>query len=233
MTHQPVGPRDRVGDDDHRTRDAVVASRYLDDLAHAAHRIDRQQLGAAVSMVHAALAGGRRVYVAGNGGSASASVHIASDWSEVAYRIHAGQPVVSLAENVARLTAIANDRSYDDVFAEQIRSVARPGDLLVVLSVSGDSANLRRAVEAARGAAVDTVGVLGHRGEVAPLLDHVVVMGDQDYGITEDLHIAFGHMVVRALDGGRARVVAPCTGPSRRAVDQPGRQSSSERLALR
>jgi D-sedoheptulose 7-phosphate isomerase len=187
----------------------TVAALYLDDLARAAQRVDRDGLSTAVDLIHGALVLGRRVYVAGNGGSAGASIHIAADWANAAAAVGCAVPVVALCENISRLTAIANDRSYADVFSDQLRTSGQPGDVLVLLSVSGQSENLLRAATVAHELHMTSIGILGHRGAVAAHLDHVVLMGDRDYGIAEDLHIAFGHMVVRQLDGGRPRVFQP------------------------
>ncbi|QOC93471.1 D-sedoheptulose-7-phosphate isomerase [Micromonospora craniellae] len=186
-----------------------VAADYLDDLARAAGQIDRGALSYAVDLIHGALVRRRRVFVAGNGGSASASLHLAADWANAAARLGFTSSVVALCENVVRLTAIANDHSYADVFAEQLRTSGQPSDVLVLLSVSGQSENLIRAASVARDLQMTTIGVLGHLGTVANYLDHLVLMGDGDYGIAEDLHIAFGHMVVRALHGGQPRIFQP------------------------
>lgn len=188
-----------------------VVKQYLTDLSSAIDRIDQAALAELAAELCEAITAGRRVFIAGNGGSAAAASHMASDWSAwmPVPGDEAGRPlptVVALNDNIARVTAIANDFRYEEVFSRQIDGRGRAGDVLLVLSVSGGSPNLVQAARLARRQGMTVLSVLGHRGSVAAESDRVVVLGAGDYGVTEDLHLAVNHMVVRLLDGGAARV---------------------------
>lgn len=187
---------------------AAVVKQYADDLAFALAQLDVDGMAGVLDALVTALREGRRVLVAGNGGSSTAALHIASDLMAASGALEAGPggvpQALALTENVARLTAIANDFSYDEVFSRQLPAWGRPGDVLLLLSVSGRSPNLVRAATAGRDLGMTVLAALGDAGALGPLADRFVVFGQADYGITEDLHVSLGHMAVRILGGGDA-----------------------------
>lgn len=180
----------------------AVVSRYVVDLQSALARVDAGQLARVVGDLVEAIRGRRKIIIAGNGGSATTASHMASDLS-AASRFGASV-IVALPDNIARLTAIANDFSYEDVFARQVEAIGQPGDVLVLISVSGDSPNLLAAAAAARKAGMRSLALLGRPGALLPSMDCSVVLGDGDYGLAEDLHLAVTHMAVRMLRGTHA-----------------------------
>jgi D-sedoheptulose 7-phosphate isomerase len=141
------------------------------------------------------------VLVVGNGGSASTASHFACDLGKTVLghnptprssRFH----VVSLADNVALLTAWANDEGYDTVFAEQVEMLGRAGDVLVALSVSGSSPNILSALRTARERKMETIGLLGcNGGEAAELVDDAIVVPCHDYGHVESAHLVITHLL--------------------------------------
>jgi D-sedoheptulose 7-phosphate isomerase len=144
---------------------------------------------------------GTQVLVAGNGGSASTASHLACDLGKT---VLGAAPtmrssrfrVVSLADNVALLTAWANDEGYETVFAEQVKMLGRQGDVLVVVSASGSSPNVVAAVETARELGLATIALLGFDGgRVAPLVDEAIVVGCEDFGHVESAHLVIGHLL--------------------------------------
>ncbi len=182
----------------------TVVKQYVDDLILALTRIETGALTDVLeSLVRAVHAGGR-IFVAGNGGSSTAAIHIASDLMAASGTLASAPQVVALTENIARVTAIANDHSYDEIFSRQLIGRGRPGDVLLLLSVSGHSTNLVRAATVGRNLGMTVLAALGNPGELAPLADRPVVFGQADYGLTEDLHVALGHMAVRMLRSGDA-----------------------------
>ena len=158
---------------------------------------------------------GATVYVAGNGGSAATASHWANDLVKAGGR--AGGPAmraVSLGQNVSSLTALANDEGYDRVFSGQLENLGRPDDLLVVISASGNSPNLVRAVEAARTLGIGTVGILGFDGGVLKAMVDVPVWVPTEQGayeLAEDCHSAICHALSRcvASNGPSARTGSP------------------------
>ncbi|MFE0258078.1 SIS domain-containing protein [Streptomyces sp. NPDC059010] len=185
-----------------------VALRYLNELKEQAELADPLKIAAFADAVVETLVTGGRIHLAGNGGSASTAAHMACDWQAACARAGlTGTGVVNLADGPATLTALANDIAYEEVFARQLELAARPGDLLVLLSVGGNSPNLVRAAETARGIGVPVAALLSGHGVLGHLCDLRVDLGNGDYGLAEDLHLAVNHVVVRALCGGLPRRV--------------------------
>jgi D-sedoheptulose 7-phosphate isomerase len=105
-----------------------------------------------------------------------------------------------LTDNIPVITAIANDSSYDDVFARQLEALASPGDTLVAISGSGNSRNIVTAVEFAKAKGLKTIGILGMSGgRVAELVDVRIVVDATDYGPIEDVHMVLDHLALGYL----------------------------------
>ncbi|MFG1811497.1 SIS domain-containing protein [Streptomyces sp. NPDC049040] len=183
---------------------AAVVKQYVDDLTLALAQIEVGSMADVLETLVLAVRENRRVLVAGNGGSSTAAVHIASDLMAASADLGGTAQAVALTENVARITAIANDHCYDEIFSRQLPAWGRPHDVLLLLSVSGRSPNLVRAAEAGRGLGMTVLSALGDPGDLVRLSDRSVVFGQADYGLTEDLHVSLGHMAVRVLGGGDA-----------------------------
>ncbi len=141
----------------------------------------------------------KQVLLCGNGGSAGNAIHLANDFQYAMVK-GAGRRlrVEALPSNAAVMTCLANDISYDEVFAEQIRAKGGPGDILVALSGSGNSPNVVRALEAANLLGMKTFAVLGFSGgrsrELAQVPIHFAV---DDMQIAEDLQLIVGHVCVQ------------------------------------
>lgn len=170
---------------------------YVEQLTSALGGVDLSQVQAWIDRLALARSEGSTVFVCGNGGSAATASHFATDLGKGASY---GQPerfrVVALTDSVPTITAYANDVGYDVVFAEQLRGLARSGDVLVTISGSGTSPNIIRAIEAARELKVDVIALTGFAGGTSgPIADiHVNVPSDH-MGRIEDIHMALCHMV--------------------------------------
>ncbi|MDR3620703.1 MAG: SIS domain-containing protein [Paludisphaera borealis] len=143
----------------------------------------------------------RQIFVIGNGGNAASGSHFATDLGKGASDV-AGRRfrIITLADNVAWLTAIGNDYSYDDVFVRPLENYARPGDLLIASSVSGNSPNLVKAVEWARAKDLRTVALVGaKRGKLAELAEQTIVVDDTHYGRVEDVQMTIYHLICYAF----------------------------------
>lgn len=143
----------------------------------------------------------RQVFTLGNGGSSSTASHMAADLAKNTIGPTVKRFRVScLSDNTSIMTAVANDLGYDRVFSEQLVNVICAGDVLIVISASGNSPNVLRAIHYARLQSVETVGLLGFDGgEAAGLVDIPIVVRSADYGIIEDVHLAINHMLVEHL----------------------------------
>lgn len=140
----------------------------------------------------------KQVFLIGNGGSSSMASHMAADLAKNTIRPHMRRFRVStLGENAAIVTALANDVGYENVFSEQLVSVLRAGDVLIVVSASGNSPNILRAIGYAQQHSAEVVGLLGFDGgRAARLVDIPIVVKSHDYGIVEDVHLMINHMLV-------------------------------------
>ncbi|MFN8473995.1 MAG: SIS domain-containing protein [Anaerolineae bacterium] len=139
------------------------------------------------------------IFVIGNGGSATTATHFALDIAKNPVPDAKTRRVrcVALTDNIAALTAWANDTSYDHIFEEQMGSLWRPGDVLLVITGSGNSPNVVRAVEWANAHAGTTVGLLGRGGGRCASLCHATVdVPHMDYGLIETVHLAVCHFWV-------------------------------------
>ena len=143
----------------------------------------------------------KQVFLCGNGGSAANALHIANDFSAAMFKgtrdaIRAN----ALPANVGVLTCIGNDLSYEQIFSQQLRVLAEPGDVLIVLSGSGNSPNILAALDEARAQGVTSVALLGFDGGKAlTRADHVIHFVLDDMQIVEDLQIIVGHMIMRHI----------------------------------
>jgi D-sedoheptulose 7-phosphate isomerase len=156
------------------------------------------ELGAALRQAWQA---GRAVYLCGNGGSAGNAVHLANDLIYGAgMRAGVGLRVESLSANPAVLTCLGNDLGYDEIYAQQLRVKGQPGDVLIVLSGSGNSPNVVKALEVGNQLGLTTFAILGFSGgkckDLAQVPLHFPV---NDMQIAEDLQLIVGHICMQWL----------------------------------
>lgn len=163
--------------------------------------INPAELAQIITVIEQYVGTDRTIFVAGNGGSATTASHYVCDLSKVILgpKPHKNEQrlrIISLADSMSTVTAIANDVAYDNVFSDQLENLARPGDLLILLSHSGNSKNIIQAALTARRLDVTTIGLLGlDGGEVRELVDHKILVPNQDCGIVEDAHLMIGHII--------------------------------------
>jgi len=151
-----------------------------------------------------ALRGGGKLMFCGNGGSAADSQHLASEFTGRFVDDRRPLAALALSTDSSALTCIANDYAFDQVFERQLRGLGRPGDVLVAISTSGRSANVLRAVQAAREVGIAVVGLLGRDGgTLKPLCDVALVVPSDTTARIQEAHIFIGHtlcaMVEQAL----------------------------------
>ena len=143
----------------------LIAREYLAEFVARLEHIDLEALERVVERLRTARDAGSMVYIAGTGGSAATATHWANDLAKATKRSgRAPMRMMCLSDNTSWLTALGNDEGYERVFAGQLENFARPDDVLIVISASGNSPNLLRAVELARERDVVTIGLLGFDG---------------------------------------------------------------------
>lgn len=171
---------------------------YLERLRAAIDALPGDRLAELGEMLYRTYSNEKQVFTLGNGGSASTASHIAADLAKNTIGPNMARfRITSLNDNTAILTALANDLGYENVFSEQLQNLIRPGDLLLAVSASGNSANVVKAIRYAQSRCAETVGILGFDGgEAARLVDLAIVVPSFDYGVVEDLHLIINHILV-------------------------------------
>lgn len=175
---------------------------YLFEIKSCLKALDKNKLKIAIDMLIQAYKNDRKVFLLGNGGSASTASHMACDlgkgtlqrvydYSEKRLR------VISLTDNVAIMTAFANDLSFDDIFVQQLRNLVDTDDLVIALSGSGNSINVVRAMKYAKACRAKTIGLLGFKngGEVAKIVDCSITVNSTHYGPIEDVQLILNHLI--------------------------------------
>lgn len=171
---------------------------YLGQLRDAIDTLPRDRLAAMGEMLFRAYRNEKQVFTVGNGGSASTASHMAADLGKNTIGPNMRRfRILSLNDNAAIVTALANDIGYEHIFSEQLVNLIQPGDLLVAISGSGNSPNVIRAMTYAREQCAEVVAVLGFDGgRAAALADLAVIVPSDHYGIVEDVHLIINHILV-------------------------------------
>jgi phosphoheptose isomerase len=172
---------------------------YLALYAKGAAGIDCDALARAAALIIETVNRGGVIYACGNGGSAAIANHLLCDFAKNIQTNTALRPrVVSLSAHVELLLAVANDIEFNDVFAFQVRSWAKPGDLVMTISSSGNSENIVRPLLWAKANGISTLALTGFSGgrsrEIADVAVHVPA---NNYGVVEDLHQSVMHLLAQ------------------------------------
>jgi D-sedoheptulose 7-phosphate isomerase len=155
----------------------------------------------AVSLIVKAFRDGNRVYFCGNGGSAADAQHLAAEFSGRFYIDREALPAEALHCNTSYLTAVANDYSYELIYARLIRGIGQKGDILIGLSTSGNSGNIVKAFEVAREKGLHTIGLTGEGGgKMKPLSDHLLAVPSKDTPRIQESHILIGHIICQLVE---------------------------------
>ena len=174
---------------------------YLNAHNNLFEMLDINQIQVGIELIETTYLSGKKIITCGNGGSASTASHYITDWNKMV-NLATGNRFrgVSLCDNVGLITAYGNDLSYDEVFAGQLRAILDEGDLLVAISGSGNSENVIKAVEYANNNGASTLGILGYDGgKLVSIVQNLVHVPSFDMQLCEDIHLMFGHMVMKAL----------------------------------
>ncbi|AMV38656.1 SIS domain-containing protein [Planctomyces sp. SH-PL62] len=176
-------------------------SRYIEAQHRALDSIPLEAVERVVATVRRAWEEDRQIFVVGNGGNAASASHFATDLGKGASDALGRRfRVITLADNVAWLTAIGNDYRFEDVFLRPLENYARPGDVLIASSVSGNSPNLVRAMEWARDMDLRTIAFVGaKKGGLAALAEQTIVVADTHYGRVEDVQMTLYHLICYAF----------------------------------
>lgn len=174
---------------------------YFEELSRTIPLLPLEDADRLVRLLLAARDTGHTVFVFGNGGSAALASHMACDLGKGASNgAERRLRVLALTDNVPLITAWANDASYKDVFAQQLQTFVRPGDVVCAISASGNSPNVLAALRVARKGRAITAGITGYQGgRMKQLCDVCVVVPSSNMQIIEDLHLSIAHAVFTAV----------------------------------
>lgn len=142
------------------------------------------------------LSAGGKLIICGNGGSAADSQHIAAEFTGRFIKDRRPIAAISLTTDTSALTCIGNDYSFNEVFSRQVLAIGRPGDLLLAITTSGNSANVIAAIEAAKSIGIQSIGLLGRDGGKAlHICDHSIVVPSDVTARIQEAHILIGHTI--------------------------------------
>jgi D-sedoheptulose 7-phosphate isomerase len=141
-----------------------------------------------------------KVVLFGNGGSASDAQHIAAELVGKYYLERSPLPAISLTGNISALTAIANDISYEDVFARQVNALVRKGDAVIGLSTSGNSVNVIRGIQEAQKIGAITIAFTGQGGKLKDIADYSLAVPSLDTPRIQEAHITAGHIICYLIE---------------------------------
>jgi len=197
------------------------ASVYLNELKTVLDHLPLDQISKVADILFACYQADHTIFAFGNGGSGALASHLVTDFGKGTHfpgpkelasvkRIKA----IAVTDNMPMVTAWANDTHYDDVFMRQIENFLQPGDVALAISGSGNSPNVLRALEFARGAGATTVGLGGFGGgKMKDLLDCPVIVPSNNMQQVEDAHVIIGHLIFLDLKG-RIAALAGATSPT-------------------
>jgi len=170
---------------------------YKNDVLQAIETIDLEKVNQAIQILIRARDEDRRIFVCGNGGSASTASHFVCDMVKGAsFNRDKRFRIMALTDSLPTITAYSNDVGYECVFVEQLKNFAEPGDVVMAISGSGNSPNVLRAVEYANGIGCRTIALSGRNGgKLGPLAELNIQASNPHMGRIEDVHMIVMHMI--------------------------------------
>lgn len=184
-------------------RDKIMESvvTYFSELEQMVQAISLDELKKILDILEKAYYQGHRLFIMGNGGSAATASHFALDMAK--NTIMAGAPrlkAISLTDHVPLITAWSNDTHYEHIFEEQLANLIEPGDVVLGISASGNSANVINAVKLAQQNGAITVGLLGAKGgKLKEMVDAYILAPGQNIEQEEDAHMILAHVITRHM----------------------------------
>lgn len=176
-------------------------AQYLAEVGQVVANLPQDQIKQVIEVLLDAWRHQKRVFVLGNGGSAATASHFTNDLNKGSLVPGKGRfRAIALTDNVPLITAWANDTAYENIFAEQLLNFAAPGDIVIGISTSGNSANVLRAVEVARVAGAITVAWTGKSGgRLKDLVDYCIHVPTDCTEQVEDAHMVLDHVIATTL----------------------------------
>lgn len=170
---------------------------YSKNIKNSIDKVSDKSLNEVLQVLYRSIIDDRIIFLIGNGGSAANASHLAIDLSRISFKKNEKLFIaraLSLTDNIAYITATANDRQYENIFVEQLKNYARTHDILIAISCSGNSKNIVKAVEYAKSNFILTIGISGFDGgNILNMCDYNIHVNVNDFGIVESIHSAIFH----------------------------------------
>jgi D-sedoheptulose 7-phosphate isomerase len=186
---------------------------YVQELQDTLAALPLESIEEVVSILNQARLDNRQVFIMGNGGSAATASHFVCDLAKNTREV--GKPhfrVIGLSDNMAILSALANDEGYENVFVQQLANLINPGDIVIAISASGNSPNVLKAVKYARETGATTIGFTGYEGgKLGLMVDLNVLVKSNCIEQVEDIHLVLEHMIIKSLKAIEVPLVKPVT----------------------
>jgi D-sedoheptulose 7-phosphate isomerase len=183
-------------------KDRVIQA--FEDSADVKRRFVREYADRIVQVAHLiarAFRDGHKVLLFGNGGSATDASHIAAEFVGRYHRDRTPLPAIALGTDMAAITCIANDYEYADIFARQVTAHGQKGDIAIAISTSGNSPNVLKGVDAARGRGLSTVGWTGGTGgKLAGMVEYPFIVPSTVTARIQESHITLGHVLCELIE---------------------------------
>lgn len=175
---------------------------YIKDLSKYSSSLDKNEIICVIKLLAKVYKNGGNIYIFGNGGSALNASHFAVDLNKGAsMELKKEFKAISLTDSIGSITAYANDISYEDIFSEQLKRFLKKGDVVIAISVSGNSKNVIKAVTLANSRRNTTIGLTGKNGGVLKgIAKFSISTKTDDMQICEDLHAILAHLISRCLN---------------------------------
>jgi D-sedoheptulose 7-phosphate isomerase len=160
-----------------------------------------EKIAAAYELVCKTIKAGNTIFLCGNGGSAADAQHIAAEFTGRFVKERAGLPAIALTTDSSALTAIGNDYGFARIFSRQLEALAKPGDLLIAISTSGNSENIVMAIHKAKEKSLSVIGLSGRDGgQMNELCDCNIVIPSNTTARIQEMHILIGHIFCTCID---------------------------------
>lgn len=174
---------------------------YFKELKYCIDLLDINEIIQIKNVIVNAIKNKGNIYIIGNGGSASTASHYVVDFTKkLDFNNFPRVNMFNLSDNIPVITAYANDISYESIYYEQLKNKIKGEDLLIVLSASGNSKNLVKAIKYAKEKQVKTISIVGDfNGEVLKYSDDKIIINSKNYGIIEDIHLIINHAITSSI----------------------------------
>lgn len=182
-----------------------IAESYINDMINIFGKLDAEEISGIIKTLEDARNKGKRIFVAGNGGSAATANHFACDLGKNAAKEDERRfRIISLSENIEAITAYGNDCGYENIFSEQLKNhFINPGEVVLAISASGNSPNILKLVEYAKSRNAEIISLTGFSGgKLKEMSDQNINVASDSYEKIEDIHLMIAHIIVFAFKYG-------------------------------